>query len=162
MHVYRYLFQIEHFGVQYGINPCSRDPAGRPISTMFRRMGGMLFRTACPDVADRPTKYALHGRPATLRHRADMRYLQTMAHISGIKYMASFWCTVWNSCSRNPAGRPISTVVRTMGGMLIRTASPDVADLPTKHAEHGGPAILHLCTDLREWQQMAHISGTSG
>jgi len=88
MHVCRYLFQVERFGVQYGINPCSRDPAGRPISTRLRRMGGMFFRTACPDVADRPTKYALHGRPATLRPRADMRDLQTMANISAIKYMA--------------------------------------------------------------------------
>ena len=93
--MYRYLFQIEHFGVQYGINPCSRDPAGRPISTIFRRMGGMLFRTACPDVADRPTKHAWHGSPAILSRCTDMRYWQPMAHVSGIKLMASFGTLIW-------------------------------------------------------------------
>jgi hypothetical protein len=76
-----------------------------------------------------------------------------------IYFRLNIWCTVWNSCSRDPAGRPISAMFRRMGGMLLRTACPDVADRPTKHAWHGSPATLRRCTDMRCWQPMAHISG---
>ena len=43
----------------------------------------------------------------------------------------SIYCTVWNSCSLDPVGRPIN-LLRTLGGNKLTTACRGIADRQTK------------------------------